>query len=141
MLPPIFSRILLQMLNPRPVPRSLLFWWSSNRLKFRNNFDKFSLAIPTPESLILISNLMYFLSPFSPTVDTLRFSFILSSYRTLGVKHLLAVIISKSFLIYFMLLLFQLLSLEYCPVSLPVPKPVPAPPPSFSWLLSRVLIS
>ena len=60
--PPIFSMRCLQMLNPRPVPVLLTPSSSASLLKFRNNFPWFSWAMPLPESLILISKEMKYLS-------------------------------------------------------------------------------
>jgi hypothetical protein len=100
--PPIFSRRLLQILRPSPVPRSLAFWWSSRRLKFRKSFERFSFAIPTPESLILISKVMYFFE-FTPEIVAFYIATKLLLYAALGVRHLLAVIISNSFFSFFKL--------------------------------------
>ena len=67
--PPISSIRDLQILRPRPVPCLLLAACSSNFPKFMNSLDIFSFEIPTPESLILISNLMYL----KPLASTLTF--------------------------------------------------------------------
>ena len=57
--PPISSIKDLQMLRPRPVPRLLPAACSSSFPKFMNSLEMLSCEIPTPESLILISNLIY----------------------------------------------------------------------------------
>lgn len=61
--PPIFSIILLQILNPKPVPCALIFECSSSLPNSMNSFDRFSLLIPTPESIISIFSLTNFSYP------------------------------------------------------------------------------
>jgi len=55
-IPPIFSIMVLQILRPRPVPYLFISLVSANLLKLWKSLLRFSYAIPTPLSLITISN-------------------------------------------------------------------------------------
>ena len=52
--PPIYSIIRLQILNPRAVPEVLIFECSSSLPKSIKSFERFSCLMPTPESIISI---------------------------------------------------------------------------------------
>ncbi len=59
-LPPICSIILLQMLNPSPVPCKFIWECSSNFPNSMNKFFKFYSEMPTPWSFISILIFAYF---------------------------------------------------------------------------------
>ena len=57
--PPIFSMINLQILNPSPLPPGLIFLCSDKLPKFMNKLSILFSGIPQPKSCISKSNLMY----------------------------------------------------------------------------------